>query len=833
MLMAVFFLVGAAVFLASADPSQLLQKQAAAAQAQTLQVRALGAQEADAQPYGKPSYGIQRQGNVLVISNKAPLFHFGSLDSFDRTEGGTQAAKLVIEAINEQTANPKRSAAAASEAIDIYKRIIPDENFGGEYTALQWICEYLIASEADRKNMLTDRLTVRFHRYWSEDDWVNLIDYLEVKYKLPRTVNIQPKVVPDSNPNPKAQDKTQPKAKDNTGEKGKENPKAADKPDDPSRSAAAFIQRFHEDMILFSNPRRERWEQTSKYLEALKLKQGDTVADIGCGPGYYTLKFSNIVGPKGKVYASDINEDHLGFLDELIKEKPAVKNIEIVRGTWEDPGIPAGEKVDCVFLCSLYHVIYATYFDKELPKFLKSIRASLKDNGKLVIVDNALIGPGADGKKLPYHGPYIAKELIVAQLEHSGFVLKETHQFIPQRYMLIFEKGSKPDTPVQGNGLAIDSANSLILYKKTVPPYPFTKGGQDAAKLFYTALQSKNKSDALLAKEEFVELIPTEKFGSEYSAFIWICDYIAAAPDEKQAMLADKHVKDYFDRLGGDDFPIVKKYVHTFYDLNNQQGGGPGGAKSKPNEDSGAKDMPETKENPRSKGSKGDQGSKGTKGGNEAPTNKSSKVAKTEPEFLPDTVNEWHEMIQFNNPRRESWEKTSEVLKFLKLKKTDVVADVGCGHGYFTFKFAPLVKKVWALETNQDVLDVLKSDVKRHNYTNIEPRKSTYDNCQLDAESVDVMFLCSLYHDIYMLSIDFVIDRFIESMKKALKKGGRLVIIDNEVAPKDADGRLLPPYYGPRIDRRLIIEQLKLYGFKLVEQTNVVPQRYILIFEKE
>src|SRR5206468_1093913 len=104
--------------------------------------------------------------------------------------------------------------------------------------------------------------------------------------------------------------------------------------------------------------------------------------------------------------------------------------------------------------------------------------------------------------------------------------------------------------------------------------------------------------------------------------------------------------------------------------------------------------------------------------------------------------------------------------------------------------------------------------------------KSKPNDTMLPKESIDVAYLCSLYHAIYLTDLEFVQEGFINSIKLALKKGGRLVIADNDMLQTR-----VPPYYGPRMDRRLIIEQLKYYGFKLVDQGQFVPQRYILVFE--
>ena len=87
-------------------------------------------------------------------------------------------------------------------------------------------------------------------------------------------------------------------------------------------------------------------------------------------------------------------------------------------------------------MCSLYHIIYATATEEVKDRFIDSIKKALKPDGQFVVVDNAIVPSG----KLPYHGPHIAKELIIGQLYYYGFDLIEQYQFIPQRYVLVFKK---------------------------------------------------------------------------------------------------------------------------------------------------------------------------------------------------------------------------------------------------------------------------------------------------------------------------------------------------------------------------------------------------------
>jgi ubiquinone/menaquinone biosynthesis C-methylase UbiE len=103
-----------------------------------------------------------------------------------------------------------------------------------------------------------------------------------------------------------------------------------------------------------------------------------SIADVGAGIGYFTLKLAKRVGEKGVVYASDIDEKALVFLNERRKESD-LDNIIIIHGKEDDPLIPR-ESIDLVLIVNTIHLV------KEKAAFLNNIRNSLNENGKLVFV---------------------------------------------------------------------------------------------------------------------------------------------------------------------------------------------------------------------------------------------------------------------------------------------------------------------------------------------------------------------------------------------------------------------------------------------------------------
>jgi ubiquinone/menaquinone biosynthesis C-methylase UbiE len=330
---------------------------------------------------------------LLNITSGNSIIHIGSLDSYDITEEGIRAAKLVLDALE------NNNMAAAKKAIEVYNDLIPKENFGGEYSALQWFCEYLVASDKQKAEMLKDPLTEGYYNYLSKDSNLLIKEYVKYKYKL-----------------------------DKEGKKEEESKTLIEEDREIGRTRRAFL----EDFILFNNPKREDWEKTSKIMELLNFKKGNTIADVGCGSGYYSYRFSKLAGDKGKVYAIDIKERHLDFINEFVKLHD-IKNIETIVSAEDD--ISLDMKVDYVFMCSLYHIIYGVFSEPVRARLISSIKNALKPDGRLIIVDN---GPVTE-ELLPYHGPFITRELIEYQLSYYGFTLEKYEQIIPQRYMLTFK----------------------------------------------------------------------------------------------------------------------------------------------------------------------------------------------------------------------------------------------------------------------------------------------------------------------------------------------------------------------------------------------------------
>lgn len=803
---------------------------------------------------------------IVTVPSRASLIHLGSLDSFDVTQLGREAAKLVKSYLVSGDENSARA------AIEMYDRIIPDENFGGEYTALRWVLLLELAPPEEKKRQLADPFIESFHSLLSEKNWGSLLDYIDEKYHL----------------------------------EGKEKTRM-------DFAASKRRNRFMEDFILFNNPARESWEQSSKMIDMIKLQPGQKVADIGSGPGYFTFKFAKLVGDTGKVFAVETNDDHLAYLDELI-EKLKIKNVEPVKPTAEDIGFK--DMVDVVYMCSLYHNMYAMFNNEEREAMIASIKKVLKDDGKFVLIDN-----GPVSGMLPYHGPYIRRELVIEQFKHFGFDLVEEQQFIPQRYCLVFQmrKGAR-DLDVAKMQIARNSipAGGIVIEDlKKLPPTPgvaefadgspekirvlshrslvrtlvrgvspiFSNKGQDAAEIFLKALESMDRGQLEAARATYAKLLGSERVGDEYSAFTWFLDYLLAPEADKPGFIKDDLVRNYFEFFGADNFKRMKTYLKNKYvigDLKTKLK--ELGEKQKaefeknkpadsPNQPDGKKALPpriRRSDSPKESGAPVPGSAAAAKSPAEgqartaagSPPSPSASAAGTDQtlmippppprqddekksdkemdfplppyENLPldidlNTIGAWWEYLVYSDPRRNEWEQAQKVIDYIGIKEGDSVADVGSGAGFYTFKFAKkagAAGRVYALDLVEEQLKTLKEAGERAGFKNIETIASRENDAMLPENSIDVAYLCSLYHETYVASMEYVKDSFVASLRKALKPGGRLVIVDNEPYPSRTGA-----YYGPHIAKELVISQMLHYGFRFKAFAQFIPQRYVLVFE--
>ena len=173
---------------------------------------------------------------------------------------------------------------------------------------------------------------------------------------------------------------------------------------------------------------RERQEECSKLMKNLHIKEGQVICDLGCGNGFYALKFAPLVGDKGKIICEDVQKEMLDMLKKRA-DQAGIKNLEYVLGGYWDPKL-AEDSCDMIFLADVYHE-----FDHPI-EMLEHIRKSLKPTGRLVLVEFRAEDPKVPIK--PLHK--MSKEQILKEIPINGFKLVEQYDELPWQHVMFFER---------------------------------------------------------------------------------------------------------------------------------------------------------------------------------------------------------------------------------------------------------------------------------------------------------------------------------------------------------------------------------------------------------
>lgn len=181
---------------------------------------------------------------------------------------------------------------------------------------------------------------------------------------------------------------------------------------------------------VFESSGREVYDQRHRIVDALNLKPGMHVADVGAGTGLFTFLFARKVGTKGKVFAVDISDN---FVRNIIKrgEKQGLRNIEGVVNTQKDTRLQSGS-VELVFMSDTYH-----HF--EYPQaMLHSIRQALTPGGRMVIVDFRKQQGVSSGWVMSH--VRADRQTVIKEVEAAGFRLIEEPGLLQENYCLIFAR---------------------------------------------------------------------------------------------------------------------------------------------------------------------------------------------------------------------------------------------------------------------------------------------------------------------------------------------------------------------------------------------------------
>jgi ubiquinone/menaquinone biosynthesis C-methylase UbiE len=175
---------------------------------------------------------------------------------------------------------------------------------------------------------------------------------------------------------------------------------------------------------------RESEEHPDQALDALGLKPGMVVGDVGAGTGYMSLKMAKRVGPSGKVYAEDVQPEMLRLLRQNAA-KAKVTNVETVLGNETDPKLPAGQ-LDLILLVDVYHEF------SQPQKMLQRMREALKPDGRLVLLEYRKEDPTIPIR--PEHKMSVQE--VKTELEAEGFRMDQVLEILPRQHILILKKAA-------------------------------------------------------------------------------------------------------------------------------------------------------------------------------------------------------------------------------------------------------------------------------------------------------------------------------------------------------------------------------------------------------
>jgi len=182
---------------------------------------------------------------------------------------------------------------------------------------------------------------------------------------------------------------------------------------------------------MFNRKASDPKNKPEQILRTLTLQPKQNVADIGAGGGYFSLRFAELVGKKGKVFAVDTNSKFLEFITNSAREK-GLANVETVLVTNESLTLP--ENVDLVFMRNVCHHI------PNRLEYFRKLKDLLKPGGRVAIVEYR------SAKRFSFRGMfghYVPKETIIKEMKEAGYRLQEDLDFLPEQSFAIFSLHKK------------------------------------------------------------------------------------------------------------------------------------------------------------------------------------------------------------------------------------------------------------------------------------------------------------------------------------------------------------------------------------------------------
>lgn len=178
-------------------------------------------------------------------------------------------------------------------------------------------------------------------------------------------------------------------------------------------------------------PERDQDQKPAQVVDALELKPGMHVADLGAGSGYFTRRFVEAVGETGKVYVIDVEPEALKYVEESLIRMHRRFEAEFILARPDNPKIPL-ESVDLIFVCDTYHHL------EDRADYFRNVKTSLKPGGRIALIDfyhdERSGDPGFPKRHL------VPREKVIEEMTAAGYRLAKEHRFLPKQYFLEFTR---------------------------------------------------------------------------------------------------------------------------------------------------------------------------------------------------------------------------------------------------------------------------------------------------------------------------------------------------------------------------------------------------------
>ena len=172
---------------------------------------------------------------------------------------------------------------------------------------------------------------------------------------------------------------------------------------------------------------------------------------------------------------------------------------------------------------------------------------------------------------------------------------------------------------------------------------------------------------------------------------------------------------------------------------------------------------------------------------------------------------------------REKEEAPSKAIAMLDLAPDSIIADIGAGSGYYSFRLAGLIPngKIIAVDIQQEMLDYLKDEAARRNIGNVEPHLGTIDSIKVDPDTLDAVLMVDAYHE-FSHPVEML-----QSIRSALKPGGRIYLLEY----RGEDPRIpIKPLHKMTVEQA--VREFEALGFAFVANKPGLPWQHLLVFEK-